>query len=417
MGLDVRTRWATLIVVTVVAAACGVTSQARQPATQPAADRAEAPTTTNRSTTATPSTASTSSSATTTDSTVIEYYPDANVRELWRRMARPRPVPNSALPPRHLDVDRFPDTLVDRSLIVSGGPPPDGIQPIDEPSLVPAGMVDWLAPEEAVLALTIDDTTHLYPVQIMLWHEIVNDRVGTVPVTVSYCPLCNSAVGYDRRVDDRVLDFGTSGSLYQSALVMYDRQTESLWTHFDGRAVVGELMGAELEIMPVVTVSWADALDRWPDALVLDRPGSLRPYGTNPYPAYEAVDEPLPGFFSGEADPRLPARARVVGLRNDELAVAVKRSLIEAEGSLLVEVGELTVRLVHRPGTRSPLDGTDVAAGVDIGSITAVAVETGSGFTAGSPVPMLDTFWFAWAAYNPDTTIVERPDPAAASTD
>jgi hypothetical protein len=210
---------------------------------------------------------------------------------------------------------------------------------------------------------------------------------------------------------------------------MYDRQTESLWTHFDGRAVVGDLLGVELEIKPVVTVSWVDAVERWPDALVLDRPGSVWPYGTSPYPGYEGLDEPLPGYFSGEVDGRLPSRTRVVGLRHDDVAVAVERSLIEAEGSLVVDVGGLAVRLDHRPGTRSPLDGAEVAAGLDVGSITAVAVDPGSGsgpdpdssLDSGSesqsdpdsgsadpvPVPMLDTFWFAWAAYNPDTVLVD----------
>jgi hypothetical protein len=419
-----------LIGIALIAAACG--STVGEPSTSPAtaspatsapvtATPAEATSSpaTSAPVTATPATIN---PAEATSSTLIEYYPDANVREFWRRMARPRPVPNSALPPRHLDLDRFPRTLVDRTLIVAGGPPPDGIPPVDDPSLVPADTVDWVAPEEAVLALTVDDVTHLYPIQIMLWHEIVNDRIGDTPVTVTYCPLCNSAVAYDRRVDDRLLDFGTSGSLYQSALVMYDRQTESLWTHFDGRAVVGDLLGVELEIKPVVTVSWADAVERWPDALVLDRPGSVRPYGTSPYPGYEGMDEPLPGYFSGEVEGRLPSRTRVVGLRHDDVAVAVERSLIEAEGSLVVDVGGLAVRLDHRPGTRSPLDGAEVASGVDIGSITAVAVDPGSGSgtdpdsAAPVPVPLLDTFWFAWVTYNPDTVVVDRSDSIHLST-
>ncbi len=431
MARGLRTPPVTLIVTALVAIAL-VAAACRSTVDEPSATPATDLPTPATPAAATPAAEAETTPAAATPSTVIEYYPDANVRELWRRMARPRPVPNSALPPRHLDLDRFPRTLVDRTLILAGGPPPDGIPPVDDPSLVPADTVDWVAPEEAVLALTVEDVTHLYPIQIMVWHEIVNDRIGDTPVTVTYCPLCNSAVAYDRRVDDRLLDFGTSGSLYQSALVMYDRQTESLWTHFDGRAVVGELLGVELEIKPVVTVSWADALDRWPDALVLDRPGSVRPYGTNPYPSYEGMDEPLPGYFSGDVDGRLPPRARVVGLRHNDVAVAVERSLIEAEGSLVVDVGGLMVRLDHRPGTRSPLDGVEVAAGVDVGSITAVAVDpdsdpdsdtdadSGSELDSGSadpvPVPMLDTFWFAWAAYNPDTALVDRSESIDSST-
>jgi hypothetical protein len=165
-------------------------------------------------------------------------------------------------------------------------------------------------------------------------------------------------------------------------------------------------------------VSWADAVDRWPDALVLDRPGSVRPYGKSPYPGYEGMDEPLPGYFSGEVDGRLPSRTRVVGLRHDDVAVAVERSLIEAEGSLVVDVGGLAVRLDHRPGIRSPLDGVEIAAGVDLGSITAVAVDPDldPGSADPVPVPMLDTFWFAWTAYNPDTVLVDLSEPNDSST-
>ena len=306
---------------------------------------------------------------------------------------------------------------MERYLIVSGGPPPDGIRSIDEPTWRPPADIAWLEPDESVLAVELDGIVHLYPTQIMLWHEIVNDRIGGTPVTVTYCPLCNSAVAYDRRVGGEVLDFGTSGALYQSALVMYDRQTESLWTHFDGRAVVGDLIGAELNILAVQTMSWAGAVERWPNAVVLDRPtGDLgrRPYGASPYPSYEGLDEPLPGFYQGEPDPRLPPRARVVGLVVDDTAIAVdRRSVVEA-GTMEVTVGGKTIRLEHRDGVRSPLDGRAVAEGVDIGSIAAVSVgDTGETDVV---VPVLDTFWFAWAAYFPETELRSRRRPCGRST-
>jgi hypothetical protein len=123
----------------------------------------------------------------------------------------------------------FPSPLVDPGEIVSGGPPPDGIQAIDEPRFERAGDIDWLDDAEAVLSVTVEGETRGYPVQVLMWHEIVNDSIAGVPVAATYCPLCNSGVTFDRRVGDRVLDFGTSGRLYASNLVMYDRQTESLW--------------------------------------------------------------------------------------------------------------------------------------------------------------------------------------------
>ncbi|MDP1804103.1 MAG: DUF3179 domain-containing (seleno)protein, partial [Acidimicrobiales bacterium] len=115
----------------------------------------------------------------------------------------------------------LPKPLVDMREVISGGPPPDGIPAIDAPRFQAVAAVDWLRDREPVLALEIDGDARAYPIQVMTWHEIVNDTVGQVPVTVTYCPLCNSALAYDRRVGDSVLDFGTSGRLYRSALVMY----------------------------------------------------------------------------------------------------------------------------------------------------------------------------------------------------
>ena len=148
-----------------------------------------------------------------------------------------------------MDNPRFPEPLVDIERIRSGGPPPDGIPPIDSPVFQTADSVDWLQCNEPVLVLQVGDDARAYPIQVMTWHELVNDTFGDVPVTVSYCPLCNSALAYRRDLGDRIFTFGTSGRLFNSSLVMYDRQTESLWTHFNGAAVVGVLTGTQLELL------------------------------------------------------------------------------------------------------------------------------------------------------------------------
>ncbi len=135
----------------------------------------------------------------------------------------------------------FPAPLIDLEHLVAGGPPPDGIPPIDHPKFQRADTVDWLEAAEPVLALTVAGETRAYPLQIMTWHEIVNDTVGGEPVAVTYCPLCNSGVAFHRRVNGEVLDFGTSGMLYADNLVMYDRQTQSLWPQLTGQASVGAL--------------------------------------------------------------------------------------------------------------------------------------------------------------------------------
>jgi len=339
------------------------------------------------------------------------------------------------------DNDDFPEPLVDTSRIISGGPPPDGIPPINEPKFQTASTVDWLRCNEPVLSLSIDGDARAYPVQVMTWHELVNDTFDDLPVTVSFCPLCNSALAYNRDLGDRVVTFGTSGRLFNSSLVMYDRETESLWTHFNGAAVVGELAGVELELLPMQTLSWASFLQQNPDGLVLNRDtGFDRSYGSNPYSGYDNV-ETDPILFDQEADPRLPAKERVVGIRRaDDNAAIVLSGLAEA-GVLETVVGGDTLTLWHLQGTSSALETSRIADGRDIGSVGVFLpaadgqaltfsrsadgsfedAETGSTWniqgiaTAGAlqgemleQVEHLDTFWFAVAAFEPDTRIVAR---------
>ncbi len=373
-----------------------------------------------------------------TGGTVIEYYPDANVRAYNNRARAQRPVEQSAIPPRHLDLEVFPEALVDRTLIVSGGPPPDGIQSIDAPTFSSAESIDWIEDQEAVLVLELDGIVRVYPTQIMILHEIVNDDIEGRPVTVTYCPLCNSGVAFDREVvapsgEPLVLDFGTSGSLYQSALVMYDRQTESLWTHFDGRAVVGVLVGTELELLPLSTFAWEDVRDAHPDVLVLDRPESRRAYGVNPYGSYDQFDSPLGGFFTGDVDPSIPPMSRVTGLGSNSDGVAVTMELLVADGVVEATVDGRRVIVWHQPGLASSLDASDVAGGRDIGAVAAFYADgefeqTDEGFTdvaTGSTWNVLgrategprtgeqleravhvDTFWFAWSTYHPATELL-----------
>lgn len=336
---------------------------------------------------------------------------------------------------------RNPEPLVDIDDIRSGGPPPDGIPPIDQPKFEPADTVTWLEGREPVLVLEVGDEARAYPIQVMTWHELVNDSFGDRPVTVSYCPLCNSAVAYDRRLASRdlVLDFGTSGSLYNSALVMYDRQTESLWSHFTAQAIVGHLAGEVLDTIPVATVSWDEYRRAHPDGLVLSREtGFERDYGANPYGGYDAVDS-TPFLFSGDPDPRLPPQTRVVSVQGDVDSVAVVTEHLYDRRVVEISVdGRPLVALLSR-GTASGLDTGRVAGGRDVGAsgvfvpevdgrtLTFEPVdestfrdrETGStwsilGLALDGPlagerleaVEHLDTFWFAIAAFRPDTVVV-----------
>jgi Protein of unknown function (DUF3179) len=334
--------------------------------------------------------------------------------------------------------ESFPDPLVDSDDLLSGGPPPDGIPAIDEPKFLAADQVDFLDDVEPVMALQIGDDARAYPMQIMTWHEIVNDTVDGIPVAATYCPLCNTAIAYDRRLGDRVLDFGTSGMLYNSALVMYDRQTESLWSHFTAQAIVGHLAGEELDVYPVAIVSWADWRAAHPDGLVLSRDtGHERDYGRNPYPGYDDIDSPA-FLLDGEVDDRLAAKERVIGIELDGDAVAVRLDELADRGVLQVEVDGTGLVAWVEPGTASALDTASVAAGKDVGAsgvfvpvadgrtlsfqrtddgfvddqtgsrwnVLGQAVDGALAGTALEPVVHVDTFWFAWGSFLPDTRIV-----------
>ena len=334
----------------------------------------------------------------------------------------------------------FPAPLIDPDQVRSGGPPPDGIPAIDKPRFVRAGSVDWLGATEPVLSLTVDGETRAYPLQVMTWHEIVNDTVGGVPVAVTYCPLCNSGVAFRRRAAGRLLSFGTSGRLYAGNLVMYDRQTESLWPQLTGQASIGVLTGTQLEAIPMGAVGWATFKSANPDALVLSRDtGFERPYGRNPYVGYDAPGSPPPLDGPGPDDPRLSAKTRVVGLAAAGEQLAIARERLARDGITEVTVGGRRLVVFHTPGQSSALDEADVADGADIGNVAVYRprvhgrslrflaedggftdTRTGSrwdvlgravaGPLAGArlhPVAFLDTFWFAWVAFHPDTRLLD----------
>jgi hypothetical protein len=331
----------------------------------------------------------------------------------------------------------FPPPLVDVDEIISGGPPPDGIPAIDDPEFIAPGEVDTLEDREPVIAFELDGDARAYPLEVLMWHEIVNDTVAGVPVAVTYCPLCNTAVVYDRRLGDRVLDFGTSGMLYQSALVMYDRQTESLWAHFTAQSLAGVLAGRELDTYPAAIVSWASWRDAHPGGKVLSRDtGYTRDYGTNPYLGYDDIDE-TPFLFRGEVDGRLAAMERVVAIGRGDDPVAVRLDPLSNAGVIETLVDGEPITVWHLPGTASALDEADTAAGRDVGAtgvfrpvaegheltfsregarfvddqtdsrwdIFGTAVQGPLAGAQLDAVEHVDTFWFAWAAYQPSTRI------------
>lgn len=283
------------------------------------------------------------------------------------------------------------------SEILSGGPPRDGIPSVDAPKFAPARGFDALAPAEPVISVAIRGDARAYPLRVLMWHEIVNDTVGGLPVTITYCPLCNTGIVFDRRVKGRVLDFGTTGKLRHSDLVMYDRQTESWWQQFLGEAIVGEHTGESLRIIPSRLESWQDFLARAPvSARVLLPPDDAqRPYGTNPYERYDSQEMPY-GFFTGALPKDVAPMARLVVVREEGRAPeAWSLDLVRRLERIETEDGRV---LAWSSGQASALDSPDIARGRNVGSVV-VQRRQGSDLV---DIPYTVDFAFAFRAFFPD---------------
>ena len=287
---------------------------------------------------------------------------------------------------------------IEMSEIMSGGPPKDGILPIDDPVFEPLAAVSNLADTEPVVSVIVGDDARAYPLRVLMWHEIVNDTVGNLPVSVTYCPLCNAAVVFDRRLDDMVLDFGTTGRLRNSDLVMYDRQTESWWQQFLGEAIVGDLTGKVLKMVPSRLESFAKFRDRAPDGKVLvpNDPGKRR-YGANPYVSYDS--SPQPFLYRGPGPQGIAPLARVVtvesvsgGREAWSLDVLRKKGRVETDAGLII---------TWEPGQNSALDSERISDGFDVGNVVVQRkTETGN-----EDVVYGVDFAFAFHAFYPDSPI------------
>ena len=294
----------------------------------------------------------------------------------------------------------FTRKSIEFSEILSGGPPKDGIPAIDKPKFLPAGTVSELGLQEPVISVAMDGAARAYPLSILIWHEIVNDRIGSTPITVTYCPLCNSAIVFDRRIGGKVLDFGTTGKLRNSDLVMYDRQTESWWQQFLGEAIVGEMTGTRLKTIPARLESFALFKQRHPDGdvLVPNNPG-FRNYGYNPYGGYDGRNEPY-GLFQGDLPTDIEPMARVIAFKLEGEPHAVALKLLSDKSRL--ELGDVV--LTWSAGQNSALDGPVIKQGRDVGNIV-VQRKTQSGL---EDMVYDVTFAFVFHAFHPDKKIQQN---------
>ncbi len=289
--------------------------------------------------------------------------------------------------------NEFPKTdfskhSVDFDEIRSGGPPRDAIPAIDSPKFVPVSEAGMLSDTEPVIGLVVNGDARAYPLRILTWHEIVNDTVGGIPVTVTFCPLCNSGIAFERRIDGMVLDFGTTGKLRKSDLVMYDRQTESWWQQFMGQAIVGELTGKTLKMIPARMESFANFKRRAPHGKVLVPENSrLRPYGRNPYPYYDTASRPM--LYQGRMPEGIEPMVRVVAVEGEAWSLP----LLRGQGRIVK--GDLV--LSWESGQTSALDTVSIERGRDVGN---VVVQRN-----GADVVHDVTFAFVFHAFHPDGVI------------
>jgi hypothetical protein len=274
---------------------------------------------------------------------------------------------------------------VDLDDILSGGPPKDGIPALDAPDFLPASQETAIGDREPVMTLELGGDIRAYPIRYLMWHEIANDTVGGIPVAVTFCPLCNTAMVFDRRIGGRTLSFGVSGKLRASDMIMYDRQTESWWQQALGEGIVGEMTGMQLTQLPAVMESWAQFRARHPDGLVMAQPNWRRQYGANPYAGYDSLDRPF--LYDGENPPHgISPLARVVrvGTRAWPLDRLRKAGRLDEAG----------VILTWEEGQASALDSDEIERGQEVGTVRVTDAQ-------GNPVVHDMPFAFAFHAFHP----------------
>lgn len=340
----------------------------------------------------------------------------------------PQPLPSSLNREEHFTPYRQLVTVKNR----------DDIPSIDQPTFETIKQADlWLANTEPLIVIVINGEARAYPLQILMWHEIINDEVQGVPIAVTYCPLCNSAFVFSREVNNRIYEFGTSGLLRFSNLVMYDRTTDSLWQQFTGEAIEGVLTGSQLQFIPSNVFSFEDFYTNYPDGVVLSKnTGYLRDYGQNPYVNYDQIGN-TPFLYNGPIDNRLPMLERVVGVWVNGIYKAYPFRLFNSHEVINDKISDQSIVIFFKKGMNSPLNLPSIATSKLIGSTSVfspkvrgvnlqfyssreefIDQDTGSkwslsgealeGPLKGEKLTWLvhgDPFWFAWSAFYPNTSI------------
>lgn len=287
-------------------------------------------------------------------------------------------------PPKAVNGFDLRGALIPVDEIERGGPPRDGIPAIDQPKFLPPDKAEFLKPDDLVVSVTVGGEVRAYPLRVLVWHEIANDQIGTNSFSVTYCPLCGTCMVFDRRIGDRVLDWGVSGLLYKSDVLMYDRQTESLWSQLKMQAVAGELKGTKLRLLPSEHLTFAAWRKQNPNGRVLStETGFNRRYHAMPYQGYEQREAIM--FAVGQIRDELKNKDWVIGLLIGDraYAVPVKRA---GEGPVVISTDAGPITVTYETSTKRVM-ATD---------------------RTGRSVPYVKAYWFAWQAFYPETVVIPR---------
>ena len=272
------------------------------------------------------------------------------------------------------------DALVPAELILSGGPQKDGIPALDKPNFIPTNNARFLNSSDRVLGMNYQGIAKAYPIKILNYHEIVNDDFNGHPIIITFCPLCGSGIAYSANISGKKHHFGVSGLLYNSDVLLYDRETESLWSQIMNKAISGPLKGTRLQTMTLNNTSWQDWKQRYPDSLVLsNNTGYKRDYTTNPYRDYQ-LDNNIWFPVATKSDSYHP-KALVIGIEINGKFKAYPFAELEKAGSEITDSfadKSLLVRLNKQHQSGSIFD------------------------MKGNELPSVTTFWFAWYAFHPE---------------
>jgi len=277
------------------------------------------------------------------------------------------------------------NAVIPKDQILHGGPPKDGIPAISDPKLIDASEVDYISADDRVVGINIDGVARAYPIAVLNWHEIVNDKINGKHFAITYCPLCGTAVAFDANINGKVTEFGVSGLLYNSDVLLYDRNTESLWSQITSSSVAGKLVGEKLKRLPISHTTWRDWLAKHPETTALsDDTGFFRDYARNPYSGYE---ESRALFFqvNNRAPDTYHPKELVIGLDVDGVYKAYP--FVELEKNA-------------KSSFSDNINGKNITVSWDNENRSVHLYDN-----SGKEIAGIQGFWFAWFAFHPDTEV------------